>query len=224
VKTTHPPKTRQPHVPPQPKETKKTSPIPTTLSALSPSQAQLLKEMGARASRRWQLESPPPEEVEQITRALDKQRESPEWYYWVQLLLALDDYRERGESALFRTLSPLIMTNYDFVVQRWWVRALLSQWYTAGEQKKYTRLLFGQNKMGARGFSIAMQNFQRDWKVILAVQKLIQEKDWSITKASGEVSKRWKELDLREKPSIPNIKKIYNRRLAHKHFAPLLPA
>jgi hypothetical protein len=174
--------------------------------------------MFEQALRRWDQESPPPEEVERFHRALAGQEGHIEAIAWLELLVALDDYRKEGEPALFRSLTPLIVTNYDFVMRRWWVQDIFAELYNGGKEKEFIKLLFGQGKIGVQRLSVRMRDYKRNKQIFYAMGKLLYEKNGTLRKAAIEVSARWEEFSLPEKLSYQSIMRIYKNALTSKSF------
>lgn len=124
-------------------------------------------------------------------------------------LRTLCRYLEQGEKVLFSDLPVCFHVDTDFFLQEPWIREVITQWREQGEVGKIENAFAGVRKGNkGRSFKLAMENLQRDKKIVAAVRQLLQE-ECGYNEAMRQVSKNFGSLGIGNRLSPVAIRKIY---------------
>ncbi len=139
---------------------------------------------------------------------------------WLSILLQV------GEPALIG-LPVLFHANFEFFSGEVWIRRLLADWHQRGERDKIQQALFGprKGKRGIRSYQLAMNNLQRNRKIIAEAERLLKS-DIGHNEAMRQVAANLKALGIPERLSVAAVTKIYRERQAEtsRLLTILLPA
>jgi hypothetical protein len=138
-------------------------------------------------------------------------------FYEVLMTIAslweLAAYLVKGDSQALRRLPLLLDLDTDFFLRQPWIINLIVKWRKEGKQKEITQLFFGTGKRGRRSFKAIMQQEERDAKIFVVVENLLQE-GCSYNEAMRRVSAGWKDLGLATKLSPRAVRRVYEKRKA----------
>jgi hypothetical protein len=132
-----------------------------------------------------------------------------EWGKYLLSILTLSTYAEKGEEAALRRLPFLFLLDRDFFLKQEWVRNLIADWLSRGEQEKINRALFGPpHQQGKDPYKRVLEQQQRNIKIRAAVD-MLKGDGWSETQAFRWVSENLEKFSVTERLTAGAIRKIY---------------